>query len=148
MMDHEGCDCSRRQFVGQLGAGFGTLALGALLAQEGRASGPGRQPAIDPLQPFAPRAPHFAPRAKSVIFIFLVGGPSQVDTFDYKPELQRLDGRPLPPSLAQAIARSRFANVTYACEKKLLGSPYSWKQYGESGMWVSELFPHVARHVD
>jgi hypothetical protein len=147
-MDHAACDCSRRQFVGQLGAGFGTLALGALLAQEGRASGPGRQPTIDPLQPFAPRAPQFAPRAKSVIFIFLVGGPSQVDTFDYKPTLQRLSGQPLPASLRAAIEKTKFANVTHGCEEKLLGSPYAWRQYGDSGMWVSELFPQIARQVD
>src|SRR6185369_5139794 len=113
------------------------LALGALLADESRANGPGRQPAIDPLQPFAPRAPHFAPRAKSVIFIYLVGGPSQIDTFDYKPELQRLSGQPLPATLAGAIERTKFANVLHGCEPKLLASPYQWRQYGESGMWVS-----------
>jgi hypothetical protein len=124
------------------------LALGALLAGESRASTPGRQPAIDPLQPFAPRPPHFAPRAKSVIFIFLVGGPSQVDSFDYKPTLQRLSGQPLPASLRQAIEKTKFANVTHGCEEKLLGSPYAWRRYGESGMWVSELFPQIARHVD
>ena len=59
---------------------------------------------IDPLRPFAPRMPHFTPRAKSVIFLFMVGGPSQVDTFDYKPELQKLSGKPVPASLRKAIA--------------------------------------------
>src|SRR4249919_3477893 len=103
-MNHAACDCSRRRFLTQLGAGFGTLAFEALLHQQARASAPTSQPVIDPLRPYAPRAPQFAPRAKSVIFIFLVGGPSQVDTFDYKPELQRLSGQPLPTSLAQAIA--------------------------------------------
>jgi hypothetical protein len=147
-MNHAACDCSRRRFLGQLGAGFGTLAFEALLRQELRAAAPHRPPVIDPLQPFAPRSPHFTPRAKSVIFLFMVGGPSQVDTFDYKPELQRLDGQTLPASLRQAIAASKFANVTHGCEDKLLASPYSWQQYGESGMWVSELFPHLAQHVD
>ncbi len=147
-MNHAACDCSRRRFLTQLGAGFGTLAFEALLHQQTLAATPISQPVIDPLRPFAPRAPHFAPRAKSVIFLFMVGGPSQVDTFDYKPELQRLNGQPLPASLAQAIERTKFANVTHGCEDKLLGSPYSWRQYGESGMWVSELFPHLAQHVD
>src|SRR4051812_8211271 len=147
-MNHAACDCSRRRFLTQLGAGFGTLAFEALLDQQARAAPPTRQPMIDPLRPFAPRAPHFVARAKSVIFIYLVGGPSQVDTFDYKPQLQRLDGQPLPSSLAQAIERTKFANVTHGCEPKLLGSPYSWRQYGESGMWVSELFPQIAQHID
>ena len=147
-MTHANCHCSRRRFLGQLGAGFGTLAFEALRREQVRAASPVRRPAIDPLQPFAPRAPHFAPRAKSVIFLFMVGGPSQVDTFDYKPQLQKLGGQPLPASLRQAIEQTKFANVTHGCEDKLLASPYSWSQYGESGMWVSELFPHVARHVD
>jgi hypothetical protein len=136
--------------LGGLGGGFGALALEALWREELRAanSQAAAHPVIDPLRPFAPRRPHFAPRARSVIFLFMVGGPSQVDTFDYKPELQRLSGQPLPASLRQAIASTKFANVTFGCEDKLLGSPYRWSQYGESGMWVSELFPHVARHVD
>jgi uncharacterized protein DUF1501 len=147
-MNHAACDCSRRRFLGQLGAGFGTLAFEALYREQVRAAAPISPPAIDPLQPFAPRKPHFAPRAKSVIFLFLVGGPSQVDTFDYKPELQRLSGKPLPPSLRQAIERTKFANVTHGCDDSLLGSQYRWRQYGETGMWVSELFPHVAQYVD
>src|SRR4029079_7176572 len=109
-MNHAACDCSRRRFLTHLGAGFGTLAFEALLHQQTRAASPTLRPVIDPLRPFAPRAPHFAPRAKSVIFIYLVGGPSQVDTSDYKPELQRLSGQPLPPSLAQVIERTKFAN--------------------------------------
>jgi hypothetical protein len=148
IMTHAECDCERRRFLGQLGAGFGTLAFQALLRGEAKAATPNHQPAIDPLQPFAPRPPHFVPRAKSVIFLYLVGGPSQVDTFDYKPQLQKLNGQELPLSLRQTIERTKFANVTHGCEAKLLGSPYRWQRYGESGMWVSELFPHVAQHVD
>src|SRR3954449_5931966 len=119
-MNHAACDCTRRRFLSQLGAGFGTVAFEALLQQQSRAAPPTKQPLIDPLRPFAPRTPDFAPRARSVIFIYLVGGPSQVDTFDYKPELQRLSGRPLPISLAQAIERTKFANVMHGCEPKLL----------------------------
>ena len=147
-MNHAACDCSRRRFLSHLGAGFGTLAFEALLHQQAGASTAASQPVIDPLRPYSPRAPHFSPRAKSVIFIFLVGGPSQVDTFDYKPELQRLSGQPLPASLAHAIERTKFANVTHGCEPKLFGSPYAWGQYGQSGMWISELFPQIAQHVD
>jgi hypothetical protein len=147
-MCHPASDGSRRQFLCQLGAGFGALALEALWRQELLAGPPGSRPAIDPLQPFAPRTPHFAPRAKSVIFLYLVGGPSQVDTFDYKPELQKWSGRPLPASVRRAIQATKFANVTHGCDEKLLGSPFAWTQHGDSGMWVSELFPHLARHVD
>jgi hypothetical protein len=147
-MHCDSCDCSRRSFLSRLGAGFGALAWEAMLRQESRAAAVIRPPVIDPLRPFAPRTPHFKPRAKSVIFLFMVGGPSQVDTFDYKPELQRRNGEPLPASLRQRIAATKFSNVTHGCEDKLLGSPYAWRQYGESGMWISELFPHVAQHVD
>ncbi len=141
-------DSSRRRFLGQLGAGFGALAFEALVHQELRAATPSPRPVIDPLRPFAPRSPHFVPRAKSVIFLFMVGGPSPMDTFDYKPELQRLNGQPLPASIREALQATKFANVTHGCKDELLGSPYSWRQYGESGMWVSELLPHLAQHVD
>ena len=147
-MTHVNCDCSRRQFLGQLGAGFGMLAFEALRRQELLAAPSSRPPVVDSLKPFAPRPPHFTPRAKSVIFLFMVGGPSQVDTFDYKPELQKQSGQPLPVSLRQTLQKSKFANVTFGCEDKLLASPYSWSQYGETGMWVSDLFPHIAQHVD
>jgi hypothetical protein len=100
------------------------------------------------VRPFAPRTPHFKARAKSVIFLFMVGGPSQVDTFDYKPELQRYHGQPLPDSTRKAIEQTKFANVTFGCEDKLLASPYGWQQYGQSGRWVSSLFPKVAEQVD
>lgn len=118
------------------------------MRQEARAAGAAQHRRIDPLSPMAPRAPDFRPRARSVIFLFMVGGPSQIDTFDYKPTLQQLDGKPLPASIRQTLAGGKFANVTHGCDDKLLASPYKWRQYGESGMWVSELFPHMARHVD
>ena len=83
-----------------------------------------------------------------MIFLFMVGGPSQIDTFDFKPELQRLDGQPVPDSFRKALDGSAHANVFHGCENKLLGSPYRWQQYGDRGMWVSELFPETAKHVD
>jgi hypothetical protein len=139
---------TRRDFLIRSGAGFGALALGALMRSEARAGVGHKGLAIDPLNPFAPRAAHFAPRAKSVIFLFMVGGPSQVDTFDYKPELQKLAGKPVPESLRKAAQQTRFANVFQGCKEELLASPFSFKQYGQSGAWVSDLFPNVARHVD
>jgi hypothetical protein len=134
--------------LSQLGAGLGVVALDALAQQEAQAARTKRPLAFDPIHPIAPRAPHFRARAKSVIFLFMVGGPSQVDTYDYKLELQRRDGQPLPASLRQKLDDSKFANVTFGCEDRLLASPYGWRRYGERGMWVSDLLPHTAQHVD
>ncbi len=142
------CQCSRRDFLARTGAGFGALALGALAQLEAAAATGHRAPVIDPLNPFAARPPHFAPTAKSVIFLFMVGGPSQVDTFDYKPVLQQLEGKPVPDSIKKAVQSSRFANVFHGCKEELLASPYKFSQRGKSGLWVSELYPNVARHVD
>jgi hypothetical protein len=135
---------SRRYFLSRMACGFGALAAQALLRENQAA--PMRR--FDPLKPFASRASDFAPKAKSVIFLFMVGGPSQVDTFDYKPELQRLNGKPVPESLKKAVEGTRFANVFHGCKDELLASPYQWRQYGQSGMWVSDLYPNVARYVD
>lgn len=138
--------CSRRDFLQRVGGGFGALALGALLGGSARAADPAVL--INPVRPFAPRPPHFAPKAKSVIFLFMVGGPSQIDTFDYKPELQKLHGKPVPASIKEAVQKSRHANVFVGCKEELMASPFGWKQYGQSGMWVSDLYPEVAQHVD
>jgi hypothetical protein len=116
----------------QCAVGFGSLAAAAMLADEAAAAGA-------PADPLAPRAPHFAPRAKRIIFLFMKGGPSHVDTFDYKPNLQRDDGKPLP------FAKPR---VQFAETGMLLGSPWKFARHGESGLAVSELFPHVAGCVD
>lgn len=135
--------CTRRHFLGRMGAGFGALALHALSRMDASAKVP-----HDPLNPFAPRVPDFAPRAKSVIFLYLVGGPSQVDTFDYKPELQALGGKPVPASFRKAVEGTKHANVFHGCGDALLASPFRFAQHGQSGSWVSDLFPHTARHVD
>jgi hypothetical protein len=127
---------SRRAMLKNAAVGFGQLALAAMLAEESPArEAPGSR-AADPL---APKAPHHPPRAKRIIFLFMKGGPSQVDTFDYKPALQRDDGKPLP------FPKPR---VTFAPTGNLLGSPWKFQKHGESGIEVSELFPHVARCVD
>jgi len=119
---------TRRQMLMATGAGFGYLALRGLAAEAAaQASGP-----------LAPRPGHHPARAKCIIFLFMHGGPSQLDTFDYKPRLQRDDGKELPFAPAPGTTASR----------KLLASPWKFARHGQSGAWVSELFPEVARHVD
>ncbi|MCC6588719.1 MAG: DUF1501 domain-containing protein [Bryobacterales bacterium] len=120
---------SRRELLKQTAAGFGNLALAAMLAEEARAS----------VNPLGAKEPHFAPRAKQVVFLFMHGGPSQVDTFDYKPLLQRDSGKPLPFAKPRVVS-SETGN--------LLRSPWTFKQYGQSGAWVSSLFPNLAECVD
>ena len=132
-------DCSRRDFLTRVTVGFGALALGSLARAAVQ---------IDPINPFLPRPPHFAPKAKSVIFLYMVGGPSSVDTFDYKPELQKLGGKPVPASIREALKNSRHANVFEGCKDELMASPFTFTQHGQSGMWVSELYPHLAERVD
>jgi hypothetical protein len=147
-MSHAGGRTSRREFLVRTGTGFGALAFSALRALELRAAGPSHPPSLDLLNPFAARPPHFPARATSVIFLYMVGGPSQVDTFDYKPVLQSLDRQPVPASLRQAVEASQHANVFHGCKDELMASPFAWSQHGESGLWVSELYPEVARHAD
>ncbi|QDV27541.1 DUF1501 domain-containing protein [Aureliella helgolandensis] len=118
---------SRRQLLRATGAGFGSLALASLLAEETRGAAP------------AGPSAHFAAKAKRIIFLFMKGGPSHMDTFDYKPQLQKDDGKPLP------FEKPR---VQFAPTSELLGSPWKFRRYGESGIAVSELFPHVAELVD
>ena len=130
---------SRRDFLATSATGFGYLALLDLLAGEAAADSRSEAPAAPASGPLTPRPPHRAARAKRVIFLFMHGGPSQVDTFDYKPQLTRDHGKPLPFDKPRIVS---------AETDNLLGSPFKFQRYGESGAWVSELFPHVARHVD
>ncbi len=118
---------SRRDLLQVSSAGFGSLALAGLLGAE------------QPKGPLDIRAPHFPAKAKRVIFLFMHGGPSQVDTFDYKPLLKRDHGKPLPFARPKVVSSETF---------NLLQSPWSFKQYGQSGAWVSSLFPEVAKCVD
>lgn len=138
---------SRRRFLHHCGAGFGAVALAGLMESQLGADPPAF-PRLDPLRPFLPRVGQLPGRARSVIFLFLVGGPSQVDTFDYKPKLQQLQGKRVPESIRKAVESTRFANVFHGCKDELLGSPWTFRQHGQSGRWVSELYPHVARQVD
>ena len=123
---------SRRQLLHRMGAGFGSLALAGMLAEDGSA-------AARSTSPLAPRHPHFAPRAKRVIQLFMPGGPSQVDTFDYKPMLEKHQGeRP------ELVDRKSLRNT----KNGLMKSPFGFSQYGEQGKWISDLFPEVGKVVD
>jgi hypothetical protein len=123
---------TRRRFLAQSGLGFGSLALASMLQDEARAAAVAN--------PLALRPSLFAPKAKSVIWLFMTGAPSQVDTWDYKPELQKRHGQPLPGS----DSKTGF----FTTSGKILKSPFEWKQHGKSGSWVSGIFPHLSRHVD
>lgn len=132
---------SRREMLRNSSAGFGSLALAALLGREHRAHSAelASSQVASVSNPLAVKQPHFAAKAKRVIFLFMHGGPSQVDTFDYKPQLTKDHGKPLPFDKPRV-----FSGKT----GNLLASPWKFQQYGESGAWVSELFPHVASCVD
>lgn len=127
---------SRRDMLARTCHGFGAIALSSLLAQQGLSAPAAESP---DLNPFAPRKPHFDARAKSIIFLYMDGGPSQVDTFDPKPALDKYNGKPF----GQKIEPTQFNNIGGT-----LASPWKFKKYGESGIEVSDLFPMVGRHVD
>ncbi len=144
------CRRTRREFLWEAGAGFTGLALAGLLDQDGYFGATARAEAIQAraeaasasafANPLAPKPPHFTPRAKSVIFLFMYGGPSHVDTFDYKPKLYELDGQTSRsrPSVA-AARRARDASS---------GRSGSFSSTASAGKWVSDLFPNVATCVD
>ena len=122
---------NRREMLSRIGAGFGTLGLAGLLAPEAAAA--------QAASPLAPKAPHFAPKAKHVIQLFMPGGPSHVDTFDHKPQIAKYQGQ--RPDI---VNRKTLRNT----KNGLFPSPFGFKQYGNSGKWVSDIFPHTAQHVD
>jgi hypothetical protein len=130
---------TRRHFFHDCALGVGKIALASLLTG-GRASA--QQPAVNPL---APRRPHHTPRAKSVIFLFMAGGPSQLELFDYKPRLNELDGQPVPESY---LRNRRFAFMSTFTNPLLLGSRRRFARHGRCGAYVSELLPHTAGIVD
>ena len=128
-------DTTRRDFLEKAGLGCGSLALTSLLHQEGLLAAD-----AETGNPLAPRDSHFEPKAKAVIWLFQTGSPSQVDTFDYKPQLQKQDGK----TLDGADPKTGFFTTSGKCLK----SPFKWNQHGESGAWTSEIFPHISKHVD
>ena len=131
---------TRRELLKRAGQGAGLLALASLMHEEGLLS-PADAIAGTPIDPLAPRPAHFPAKAKSVIWLFMNGGQSHVDTWDYKPELARRDGKPLP----NFDKKTGFFPGSVG---PLMKSPFKFSQHGQSGKWVSEIFPNIARHVD
>lgn len=129
---------SRREFLTRAGGGFGMLALGALMEQEGVLAA-----TVQAADPLAPKPQDFPAKAKSVIYLFMHGGPSHIDTFDPKPLLHKLNGQRLPPSLQNV--RLQFTN---AADAPLLASQRKFEKFGQSGIEVSDFFPNVARLID
>ena len=132
---------SRREFLLRSGGGFGALAASYLLGLDGvigRAAAAG----AGPTKPTLPKPPHFPARAKSVIWLFMEGGPSHIDLFDPKPTLDQLAGEPMPESFGRPITAMGTAGNT------LMASRREWRQHGQSGLWISDWYPEVARHAD
>lgn len=132
-------DITRRTFFKQVGYGIGGLALSSLLSETLFAADQGKTK----FNPLAPRKPHFAPKAKNVIFLFMAGAPSQIDLFDPKPMLTKYDGQPCPEELLKG---ERFAFIKGT--PRLLGSPHQFEQVGKSGQWISSLLPHLKEVAD
>ena len=132
---------TRRHFFSQCGVGLGTIALGGLLSDQQLYSAARVQ------NPLAPKQPHFAPKAKRVIYLFMAGAPSQFETWLWRPKLAELDGQVPPDSFLEG---KRFAFMERFTEEKpkLLGPQRRFAQHGQSGAWVSEIFPHMASVVD
>lgn len=125
---------SRRALLRGGGSGLGAMALAAMLAEDAQAA--------KVHDPTVARKPHHTPKAKRVIFLFMEGAPSHIDLFDPKPKLNELHGQPMPASFGRPITAMGTAGNT------LMGSPRKWKQHGKGGIWISELYPHVAKHAD
>src|SRR6266699_5163973 len=130
---------TRRQFFSRCALGLGSIALASLLKEQelfGAASAAS-------VNPMASRPPHFPAKAKNIIYLFMAGGPSQLELFDYKPKLQELDGQPIPQSFIQG---KRFAFMdTFTKEvPKVLGTRRKFAQRGQCGAWVSECLPQIA----
>jgi hypothetical protein len=128
-------EITRRHFFGQTGFGIGGAALASLMQQGLLAQAPAQGPAIKQL--------HFPPKAKSIIYLFMAGGPSQLDLFDHKPALNQYDGQPVPEEL---IKGERFAFIKGV--PKLLGSPHQFQKHGQSGTELSNLLPHLGKIAD
>jgi hypothetical protein len=140
--EHQLHQQTRRHFFSQCGVGVGAMALGSLLGDQLAAAptGAGDVPGVNPL---APKPTHFTPKAKRVIFLFMAGGPSQLDLFDYKPKLVELTGQVIPESY---VKNKRFAFIK--ADAKLMGTHRKFEKVGQSGAEVSELLPHLRSMVD
>jgi hypothetical protein len=133
-------DLNRRHFFSRCSIGLGSLALGSLLKEQGLAV-----PEMALKNPLEPKKTHFPAKAKSVIYLFMAGGPSQLDLFEHKPQLNALNGQPIPDSYT---AGKRFAFMSSSHRSNLLGTRFNFQRHGGSGAWVSDLLPHTASMVD
>jgi len=138
----EFCGRTRREFLWQAGAGFTGVALAGMLGDDGflakqTVAADGVSEFVNPL---APKNPHFTPKAKSVIFLYMYGGPSHIDTFDYKPAMKGMDNK--------TVEVKTFGRGGHRNKGRIVEPRWNFRQYGESGQWVSDLFPHLAGCVD
>src|SRR5262249_13766387 len=140
---------TRRHFFRACGVGVGKMGLASLLVgSQGRGEDTDTTPASTPnpteaANPLAPRLPHFAPRAKRVIFLFMAGAPSQLDLFDFKPALRKYDGQPIP---AEVVKDQRYAFIRP--DASLMSARFRFARHGRSGAEISEMLPHLAGVVD
>jgi hypothetical protein len=134
---------SRRQWLFNIGYGMGGLTLNGLMPGGGIFSVPTAQAASTVIDPLAPKQPHFAPKVKSVIWLHMDGAPSTVDLYDYKPDLIKFAGQDVPESFLKGLKTGTQGGIG-----KLFASNRTWKQYGESGAWFSDLLPNLAQHAD
>ncbi|MBM98451.1 MAG: hypothetical protein CMJ77_04945 [Planctomycetaceae bacterium] len=136
------CRRTRREFLWQAGGGFTALPLASMLAEDGflarqTHAADGKSTYQNPL---APKPPHFAPKAKSVIFLFMYGGPSHIDTFDYKASMYGMDGK--------TVDVKTFGRGGHKNQGRIVEPKWKFRQYGESGKWISDLFPNIGSCVD
>lgn len=135
-------DLTRRHFFSRCSVGLGSIALSSLLSERGLAAAQQKTKMQNPLEP---KKTHFPAKAKNVIFLFMAGGPSQLDLFEHKPQLNTLNGQPIPDSYT---AGKRFAFMDSSHRSNLLGTRFDFAQHGQSGAWVSNLLPHTSSIVD
>ncbi|HIF33431.1 MAG TPA: DUF1501 domain-containing protein [Planctomycetes bacterium] len=136
------CQRTRREFLWQTGAGFTGTALAGMLSGDDflanqAVAADGETPWVNPV---APKKPHFDPKATAVIFLYMYGGPSHIDTFDYKPKMKGMDNK--------TVDVKTFGRGGHKNQGRIVETPWNFKQYGECGQWVSDLFPHKAKLVD
>jgi uncharacterized protein (DUF1501 family) len=141
MIKHQLREQTRRHFFRDCGIGVGKIALASLMAQN--VSSGSRMYASESASPFEPQPPHFAAKAKRVIYLFMAGAPSQLETFDYKPKLAELEGKPIPPSVIQG---QRYAFIQP--DAAVLGPRFAFQQHGNCGAQLSDVMPHLAKVVD
>jgi hypothetical protein len=135
------CGRTRREFLWQAGGGFLSVALASLLGDDFFARQAVAADGVSPFRnPLAPKSPHRKPLARSVIFLYMYGGPSHIDTFDYKPDMVGMDGK--------TVQVKTFGRGGHKNQGRIVEPRWRFQQYGQCGKWVSDLFPHLARHVD